>query len=169
MNEREQLFIAQALFNVIGEQVSTKEPGNLRDRVSQEYKTLYEETGAKSFDAKINGEKVGTFSLTVSKPTESKTQEDFLITDEEKFKAWEDFQAAAMDYANAHLQQIADWHFGNTGEMPEGCEIQKYELAGNPGGEVERTFLKVDEQKVAEVLGNNLPEAVYGLLGGSND
>ena len=170
MKDIEQLAISQALYNLVADQVSTKDPDNLRGRVSQKYVELYEETGAKSFDVKLGGEKVGTFSLTVSKPTDSVTKTDFFVTDEAKFRAWEDFNAAALDYATAHLQQIADWAFGMTGEIPEGCEVQQFEIAGMPGGEVTRTTLKVDTEKVVELVGNGLPEAARGLLeGGEND
>lgn len=166
LDEREALCVAQALYNAIGAEVSTKDPDNLRGRVSRAYEELYEQTGAKSFDCRIGGEKVGTFSVTVSKPTESKEAEDFVLVDADRFEAWPEFRQVAMDYARNHMQQVADWHFGNTGEVPAGCEMQKYVIAGDQGGRVERTTLKVDGAKVAEALGAALPEVVAGLLEG---
>ena len=56
-NEREQLVIAQALYNALGEIVSTKDADSLRGQADDFYKALYMECGAKSYDMKIGEEK----------------------------------------------------------------------------------------------------------------
>lgn len=169
MTDKDRLIIAQALYNVIAEECSTKDPDNLRGRVSEEYKKLYHETGAKSFDMRLDGVKVGTMSVTVTKPTDSKEVDDFVISDEKSFQNWEGFEAAVRDYAQNHLQQIADWHFGLTGEVPDGCELTHYIVAGSPGGEVSKTTLKIDTPTVIETMQNRLPEAINTLLLGENN
>ena len=171
MNDKEKLIICQAIYSLVAERVATKNPDNLRGQVDAEYKRLYEETGAKSFDAKLNGEKVGTYSLTISKPTDSKPKTDFVLVDAEAFKNWKDFGAVAHAYASedVNMEDVAAYHFGKTGELPPGCELQEYIVAGNPGGEIERSTLKIDTEKVSEVLGNGLQEAALLLLKGGDD
>lgn len=169
MNEREQLFVAQAFYNAIAEQVSTKDPNNLRGRVSEEYKHLYEETGAKSFDAKLNNEKVGTFSLTVSKPTDSRTEQVVEIDDENKIFRWDGYAYMARHFAGDHILEAVRHYFNATGELPPGCSLVEVNYPGSPGGEVTKTTLKVDTQKVAEVIKGNLPEVAMALLEGGSD
>lgn len=169
MKEREKLFVAQAFLNAVGSMCDTKDPDSLRGRVSEEYVRMYEETGAKTFDAKLDGEKVGTFSVKVSKPTDSRERDEFVVADPDKFRRWKDFRAVAYNFAVEHMQDVADWAFGMTGELPDGCEMRKVIVAGKPGGEVVGTTLRIDEGKVAEVMGAHLPEAAMLLLEGGKD
>ena len=120
LNDLEKLAVAQAFMNRVGEMTSTKDAWNLRGRVNAAMVDLYAETGAKSFDVKLRGRKVGTYSLTVSRPTESREQADFAVVDRDAFAQWPDFAAVALSYAAEHMQEVAEWHFGMTGEMPDG-------------------------------------------------
>ena len=172
LSNREKLIIEQAFYKAIAEDVATKNPDNLRGRVDAEYKDLYKETGAKSFDAKLNGEKVGTFSLTISKPTDSREEKLCEIDDIDALREWDGYAQLAMHYIfdKSRAAKAVQEYFKETGEVPEGCVTLDVVYPGNPGGEVERTALKVDTEKVAEVLGNRLPEAAMLLLGsGQND
>lgn len=168
-SDMEKLAIAQAFMNAVGALTSTKEHGNLRDRVNAHMVELYDETGAKSFDVKLHGEKVGTYSLTVSRPTESRTESLFGVADREAFAKWPDFGAIAYNFALEHMQEVADWHFGMTGEIPGGCEVTEVTYPGEAGGEVTRSTLRVDSEAVANVLGAELPIAARMLLEGGQD
>lgn len=166
LNNIEKLAIAQAFYNHVGSLVKTKEQDNLRGAVDAELTAIYEQTGAKSFDVKLLGQKVGSYSITVSKPKESKPDYQFKIADKEQFKNWEDFKGAAMDFALSNLEVIAEWAFGKSGEIPDGCEVKKVEIPGTPGGTIERTALRVDTQAVVETLGGQLEAATRELLEG---
>ena len=79
------LVVAQAVYKLSAEQVSTKEPGNLRSRVDEYYRGLFEATGAKSFEVRIGGEKVGTYGVNVTKP---ETRVRLKVTDSRALMAW---------------------------------------------------------------------------------
>ncbi len=167
--DMERLAIAQAFMNKVGSMTKTKVDGNLRGRVDRQYKDIYAQCKAKSFEVELFGEKVGTFSLQVSKPTESKVEPVFEVTDEEALTDWRDFKAAAMAYAMEHPGEIATYHFGRTGELPDGCELVDVVYPGTPGGKVEKTTLSINSEEVARVLGGELPLAAQMLLEGGTD
>ena len=45
----ERLVIGQALFDKLGKMVSTKDPDSLRGQADRNYKALFDETGAKTY------------------------------------------------------------------------------------------------------------------------
>lgn len=165
MKNSEKLAIAQAFYKAAGEYVSTKTPGNLRSQVDEEYKAIYEQTGAKSFDVRIGDEKVGTYSIKVSKATEAETKKALRVTDPETFIAWgkNHWDICAEKFVLAHLEAYAQEYLLSTGEMPAGMHMIEVGTPAMPeqyaGG-----ALKVDTQKVAEALGANLPDAMNNLL-----
>ena len=161
MTDTERLAIAQAFYSAVGEMVSTKNPGNLRDRVNDEYKRLYELTGAKSFDVKLQGEKVGTFSLTVSKPTESVASTALEVVDKAALAEW----AAVNGYTLVDMEAV-ERHFAESGEVPDGCAADEVVHPGDPGGRVTRTTMKVDAKAVMSALGPQLETVSYALLEG---
>ena len=164
LNDAERLFVAQAFYNSIGDMVSTKKAGNLRDEVNEQYKRLYEMTGAKSFDAKLLGQKVGTFSLTVSKPTESSTITTLEVADKQALYDW----AAVNGYLVVDMDAVTR-HFEESGEVPDGCAAVEIERPGDPGGRVTRTTLKVDAESVVKALGPQLETVSYALLEGGQE
>lgn len=167
----ERLALAQAFMNAVGEVTSTKNPGNLRDKVASHLIDRYysDPLAGKSNDVRIRGQKVGTFSLTVSKPTKPKESVDFRIDDKAALLGSGEFWDMANEYAIAHPDEVARWHFEKTGAIPSGCKANAYLEPGQPGGEVTRTTLRIDSQKVAEALGADLPEMARLLLEGGAD
>ena len=154
----EQLAVAQALYKAMGEVVSTKDPDSLRSRADEEYLRLYAETGAKSFDVRIGGEKVGTMS--VREPKRSAESVKLVVDDREAAKmALGDFVSA---YIDANLQDAVQWVFDSTGEVLDGCTALR---VGGTVGEP-TTALRVDPQKVSDALRGELPAAVQMLLEG---
>jgi hypothetical protein len=161
LNSMEKLAVAQTLYSKVGEVVKTREPDNLRGEVDAEIRRLYETTGAKSFDVKLAGRKVGTYSVTVTKPTPEEHYEELIVKDAHAYFAW------AVENGFVTVNQAAvDANFDATGEVPDGCEIRRVSIPGTPGGEIKSTTLKVDADAVKEALGPMLQEASAMLLEG---
>ena len=117
----EQLAVAQAVYKLSAEQVSTKEPGNLRAEVDAHYREMFEKTGAKSFEVRIGREKVGTYSI---KTTEGKRSIGLETHDPAAYRAWCE--------ANGFVKTVIDEdaaaaNFEETGEVPDGCSIAYFD------------------------------------------
>ena len=169
-NELEQLAILQALFNAIGEKVSTKNPDSLRARIDEQYRELYEQTGSKSFDVKLMGDVVGTYSIRFTKDKASETKLIFEVQDHEKLARWmysPAIEQVAWEYVALNLADFAEYYFTATGEMPEGCDVRKQITPA-----VEKAYmggmLKVDGESVANAIDLALP-GVAGLIAGEVD
>ena len=160
MTDMEQLAIMQSLFKILAEKVSTKDPDSIRSQVDEHLLRSYEVTGAKSYDLNINGKKVGSMSVSVSKET-SKNVVD--LTDPEAFTIWiEDNPDLCQWYADEHGQEFAEWVMSQTGELPDG--VAGRTVITPPA--VKGTTIRVDPDKVANALGNQLEPVVAGLLAG---
>ena len=85
---RDKLAALQFIYKKAAEQVSTKDPNNLRGLCDQEVIKAYEETGAKQFALQIGGIEVGTYSVTLTKPTEETTKREIRINDSHAFGEW---------------------------------------------------------------------------------
>ncbi len=154
----EQLAIAQAIYKSVAEEVSTNNPNSIRYIADSEMLKAYELGGIKSRDMRVNGQKVGTYTVRVNKAF---SKDRPVLTDISAFKAWLDDN---HDYAIAYALSQADfaaWVIAQ-GELPDGYEIERVEFPEAATG----TTLKVDVQKVADAMGNELPNAVAGLIGG---
>lgn len=167
----EKLAIMQAIYSEAASYVSTKDPHSLRCEVDRAYKELYEATGAKSFEVKINGNKVGTYSVKMSKPKPSEAKVTFEVESYEDLARWfqDDCMAFAARYVSMHLKEFAEWYFADTGELPDGCVLRKtVTTATNPqylGG-----TLKIDNESVVSAVGNVLEAGIGNLLlGGEHD
>lgn len=172
MQDRERLFVAQALYNAVKEVVSTRDSGNLREAVDEYYHQRYDEDGSKSFECRINGTKVGTYSIRTTKAKPATSEKVFGIKDPEKLMEWfkgMDSETVA-GYASDRLSDFAEWCFYRTGELPDGCNVVEVGTPAMPeqyaGG-----VLKIDTQLVADALGARLPDAMNQLLleGGDDD
>ena len=170
LDELEQLAVLQALYNAVGEKVSTKNPDSLRARIDEQYRELYEQTGSKSFDVKLLGDVVGTYSIRFSKDKASETKLIFEVQDHEKLARWLDSPAieqVAWEFVALNLSDFAEYYFTSTGEMPDGCDIRKQIIPA-----VDKAYmggaLKVDGESVANAIDMMLP-GVAGLIAGEND
>lgn len=161
LSDVEKLVIAQAFYKAVGKLVDTKDGANLRAAVDAYFKDVFEETGGKSFDVHLFGNKVGTYSLTIGKPTPQKTTHEFEVEDRDAFIEW----------AHANGCMTVDWDvvrqkFSDTGEVPDGCRVVDVITPANPGGNVTRSTFKVDVDSMLDALGGYLPEASRQLLEG---
>lgn len=169
--EIERLAFAQALYAKLGEIVSTKDPDSLRAAVDEFYKDLYETTGAKSFEVSIDGQKVGTYSVRVSKPKPAETKERLVVDDIGAFSVWIEHETNAeilQLFAQSRLEEFANWLFETTGEIPYGCFVEQTVSLAQParysGG-----ALKVDPLSVLDAMQGKLGTAVKGILGGGSE
>ena len=154
----EKLTIAQALYKAIADVVSTKNPDSLRSELDAEMLKAYELDGIKSRDMRVNGQKVGTYTVRVKKAF---SKDKPVLTDISAFTSWlMDNKEYAIDYALSQ-PEFAAWVISH-GELPDGYELERVEFPEMATG----TTLKVDVQKVADAMGNELPNAVAGLIGG---
>ena len=157
----EKAIVAQALFKGISDVVSTKDPDSLRHELDEHFLGLYEQTGAKSFELKIGGSKVGTASVTV-KDGEHEEQSREEVVDMGAFRSW------CID--SGFVKTEPDWaavrrHMAVTGEVPDGMSVETVQVPVK--SPVRRVTLRVDVAKVESALGSRLAPAVAGLLGGA--
>jgi hypothetical protein len=166
MNDSERLAIAQAIYNNLGKLVSTKDPDSLRAQADREYKTLYEQTGAKSFDVRVNGSKVGTYSVKVSKAKPAEERKELVVTDRD---ALDDYihQTDPYDielFVQEHSELFVKWSCEQLGIMPDGCTVETYVTPATEPAYMGGT-LKVNPEDVANAI-NGLDIGIYGLLEG---
>lgn len=156
----EQLAIAQGLYKRIAGAVSTKDPDSLRSRMDREFVRDYLEKGDKSREVRVNGEKVGTYSIRVKKGGTSSALSE---KDHEAFMKWiGDNPEVCTLFAMSQREKLAQFALDTTGELPDGYELVEVVTPETVAG----TTFKVDEEKVEGALGNMLPNAVAGLFGG---
>lgn len=151
----EQLAVAQAVYKLAAAKVSTREPGNLRSEVDDHFREAFESTGAKSFDVRIGGEKVGTYSI---KTTEGKRSIGLETHDPAAYRAWCE--------ANGFVKTVIDEdaaaaNFEETGEVPDGCSIAYFDT---PEGAYAGSALRVDPAMVNRAIGgaNVMPMLMGG-------
>lgn len=164
----EELIVKQAFLNAVGEDLKTKNPDNLRGQVDQMMRDAYESNpmAGRSYDLRLLGQKVGTYSLTVSKDEPSREEMTLEINDRAEFMEWAE--------ENGYVEKVVDMDavisdMRNNGVVPDGCTPAKVIVPGTVGGMVTRTTVKVDEEHVMRVLGPQLETVAYALLGGGDD
>lgn len=151
----EQLAVAQAVYKLAEARVSTNVAGNLRGEVDEHYHGLYLETGAKNFDVFIAGQKVGTYSVKLTKPKEDTVM---TVVDRDAFEAWCRENGCVREVFD---EERAFGTFLSTGELPGGCNVTK---VTSPGGEFSGGTLRIDPEKVNAALGG--AEVMPMLMGG---
>lgn len=158
----EQLAIMQALYKRIASEVSSK-GDSLRAAIDEQIVEHYKRTGAKTYDVRVEGEKVGTYSVRTSK---EKTRKAFTPVDADAYQRWltdPENMPAVASYVRSDDMRFVEWMTKNLGIVPDGVEVN---TIVEPEGEVLGTTLKVDEHKVSDALGGELPQAIAGLLEG---
>lgn len=166
LTNTEKLAIAQAFQKAVGDMTKTGDPTNLRGRVDAEMKERYlgDPMAGRSYDVKLLGKKVGTYSITVSKGKPSKTVNALNVLDQQEFTEW----AICNGFMTVDMSAVLAY-FNESGEVPEGCEPIQLVEPGTEGGEITRTTLKIEPESVARVLGPQLEPIAYALLEGGTD
>lgn len=163
LTDIEKLAVAQAFYNAVGELVNTKS-GSLRLAANDFYRTAYETTGGKSYEVRLMGVKVGTYTITTSKPKPSKSTRHVVVDNMADFDEWADqhgFTAVSYD-----MDGVNDY-FAKTGEVPPGCRVEEIVTPAEDGGRITRTTFKVDNEAVIEALDRRIGTVATMLLEGA--
>lgn len=166
LSDVEKLLILKAMRDVIGNELDTNKD-NLRGKVDKSYKKEWERTGGKSFDMRVRGKKVATYSISTSK---EKTRTVFDLIDEGYLAAWLDSRdgvCACKAYADQNIEKFVEWYVKTTGDIPDGVEPREITVSKDgdyKGGRISR----FNQGVMLEALGSDMPTVITGLLGGSN-
>lgn len=178
LTDLERLALMQAIYKVVAEQVSTRNPDSLRHRLDEQARKDYAESGVKSRDLLLNGKKVGTYSVSMTKEVSPAHLDGIRWNGDkapvEEFSEWcEDnlTKADLLDFVTDGgedtdmMESLANWWFGATGEVPDGFEHFEHDVPGM-APTFNGTTVRVSPEKVARAMGAELPATVVGLLGG---
>ena len=129
--------------------------------------------GAKSYDVHVNGQKVGTYSVRVSKGKAETSSKRLVISDPGKLYNYiEDSldknPELVGEYACLMAQNFAEWVLETEGELLDGCELVEDVTPAQPPA-VLGTTLRIDADKVGRALVGYLPTPLAGLIGGDSD
>ena len=173
LTDMERLAVEQAFYKSIAEDVGTKDPTNLRGRVDEALRDMYDATGATSFDVKLCGKKVGSYSFRKVKGTPTREYEVPVVEDIDELwtyqsSEWQAYVKKRTDeWLEENYEQLAlDW-FDETGELLDGmCMHERWEM-GKPDG-IGSSSLRVEPEKVWAVLQERraLGDVAAGLLEG---
>ena len=168
LNHIERLAIEQAVYNSIGADLKTGRTDNLRGEVNGFYLDLYQSTGATSFDVRLGGQKVGTYSFPRVKGEPERTVQEFQVTDMQALRCWDDdaFHEYVAKFFDQHLAELAIQYAQETGDLPDGVELVEVTTPATPDGIKPNGTLRVRPEKVAAAMGNALPATIAGLLEG---
>ena len=163
----EQLYVKQAMFSIIANDVSTKDPDSLRSALDATLVENYATTGYKSKDAKVNGQKVGTYSVRVGNGRPQRTESVLRVTDHAKLIDYVLYSDECADERKEYLElmakNFAEYCVRTYGTVCDGCEMVEHVYPEQPPT-VLGTTLRIDAEKVGEALRGYLPTAFAGLL-----
>lgn len=160
------LAVAQALYKQIASEVKTGNEFNLRGQVDQIMRERFDQArkmgmAPKSFDIQIDGEAVGTYSITTSKPEPATERVELRVADEEALLRW----AVENGCWKVDMEAV-NAMFETSGEIPPGCEPERIVTPASTGGKITRTTLRIDPEKVVYSLGAQLGDVAKYLLEG---
>lgn len=165
LTEMQELALWKAIADAANERITTRPKGgsNLRTEIDNSMIALYESTGADRVKLNLNGQDVGTMSMTFTKP---KQGVEMRVTDTDKLVKWlrttdEGADVLAIIICGIKLQEAIIAAATDYGFLPDGCARVKVCEPKHYNG----TMLKVDGLKVASAMAGELPSAVAGLLG----
>ena len=159
--------LAQALYKTIKDEVATGKAHNLRGEFDAIMRERYEQArrlgvAPKSFDVAVDGEKVGSFSITVDEGEPARDEVRLRVCDPDAFELW----AGANGFLRTSVDMAAvEAYFAEEGDVPDGCEAEVVHVPERRGGGIKRTSLRVDPEKVSYAMGASLGESVRWLLG----
>ncbi len=171
LTDVQRLAVAQAVYKAVSGVVSTKDGDSLRSECDRVLVEQYERTGAKSYDVPINGIKVGTYSVKVSKAKPKRKAPRAWVDDWDEFIDWLTHDEEADCWLRWLIEENGDALaldiLRETGEVAPGCVAQRDYCEPAEPARVTGTTLRVDPDAVAEAMGPMLGERVMGLLGGA--
>ncbi|MCI6274402.1 MAG: hypothetical protein MR874_06855 [Coriobacteriaceae bacterium] len=166
MTSMERLAVAQAVFRAVAEVVSTKNPDSLRAQADADLMGMYDSMGVKSIDLKLEGKKVGTYSVTMAKATKETHEKLLRVTEPQRVLEWaKDNETEWDEFVSLAIPRFAQYCFEEYGEVPDGCEVEEVVTPAKPE-HPKGTTLRVDPKNVADALQGRLPVYVAGFLEG---
>lgn len=163
----ESLGTAQAVYNAVGEIVSTKKPTSLRSIVDEAAALRYSLGGQTRWETRTSeGVDFGTYSLSFNKEVPEQHRVVQKMLDGKAFLSWlhGEGERYAWKYVEEHLLSVAQMVF-ECGEMPDGCDVVEDVVPATPRS-IKSGLLKVDRAKVARAFGRELPYAMAALVEG---
>ena len=167
--EIETLAVLQALYNAIGEEVSTTDPDNLRGRVNEHYRGLYEDTGATGFEVRVGGEKVGTYGFSKRKGQPERVEQALEVVDADALKAWaecDEFNEWVSAFIDMNLESLALDYAKLTGELPDGIEVVERVIPATPDTIRPNGTLRIKRQVVERARDALAGGGLAGFLAG---
>jgi hypothetical protein len=166
----QQLTVAQYLYKRVAGIVSTKDPESLRTMCDHAAIDRYEAEGAKSFDLKLDGQKVGTYSVKVSKPKRA-TERTVLVVDD-----WDAYLNECCDELWSYVKDVLidasadvlDAYFTETGDVPTWAHTEIRRTAQEPP-RATGTTLRIDMEAMHDVMRPMLGDGVTAFLEGEQD
>ena len=155
MTDMERLAIAQAVYKMVADAISTKDPDSIRGRCDAGMMDAYAADGTKSRDLRIGGEKVGTYTVRTAKAVHGSRID---VTDEDAYYAWADENGLMKAVVDAAAVQA--W-MDETGEVPDGCASVTTDVPEHATG----TTLRVDVEKVVDAMHGQLDGVRALMLG----
>ena len=168
MNNIERLAVEQAVYNTIGADLKTGMADNLRGEVNGFFLDLYQHTGAVSFEVRVGGQKVGTYSFARVKGQPEREVTEVRVTDVDAMRADEsdEFLDFVSRWIESHLPELAVQYAQETGELLDGMEYVTETIPATPDTIRPNGTMRIRPEKVAAALGNALPATIAGLLEG---
>lgn len=161
------LAVAQAIYKSIAADVKTGDPDNLRGAVDAIMAERFGQArklglAPKSFDYEVDGQKVGTYSITTTKAKPAETRMELRVGSRAALLEW----ALPLGYFDVDMKAVRE-HMERTGEVPGGCELVPVEVPAVEGGGIAKTSLRIDPAKVAGAMGGGeLSDMIVALLEG---
>ena len=168
LTDIQRLAVAQAVYKAVSGVVSTKDEDSLRSVCDRVLVDQYARTGAKSYDVALNGQKVGTYSVKVSKAKRATERTVLVVDDWDAYlnECCNDLWSYVKDALIDASADVLEAYFDETGDVPMWAHAETRRTPAEPPV-VTGTTLRVDADAVAEAMGPMLGEGVMGLLGGA--
>ena len=135
----------------------TEENKLLGADINDACRELYEGTGTKQVVAEIDGAKVGSLSVTSTKPAD-----ELVVTDHAALYEWaleNGFTTITVDMGRINA------NFERTGEVPDGCRVER--KSGGAFKGITVRFDKEAKENIQRLMKSSaLGDAVRGLIGG---
>ena len=173
LSDVERLLIAQSLYSKLGSICSTKGSrggDGLRAQMDEQYKALFEQTGAKSFAMRFNGEPVATYSISTTSAKSGEETVVFDLVDNDAYDEWLgslDSLDLILNFVDSKGTEFCEYMLRETGEVPPGVEMRVERTPDEPGGKYRCGMIKdLKADRVLESMdAERLPVArVVGLL-----
>ncbi len=144
----------------------------LEDKLKAELLEAKDRLGVdKMTTSKFLGPDAGMLYLARKKGKQGEDVERFYMYDIDKLVDWMDRERPETDgFASEYIEKFAEWHFRQTGEMPDGCALEKYRTEDVP--DTYTPTLKPNAEYVRAAIqsqGGNLFESAERLMLGDGN